>query len=238
MTDHPDPATIRLEGQRLVEAATPRMTPDALIESAEALLELDEKNALVPHGIGGLARDIIQMFVLTVRQFHTRLAALTEERDALREQVRPGSPTERAPTTWAYEQACAAIEKHRTNTDAALDLAARNFAAAEKAEAGATSLREERDRLRASATLQIGDTVRVRYDREPRGGWREDWFDRDAGHGVQGYISAVRMDPETQRLDYAFSVNWPVTRGDITDGFEAEDFELVARSTLTARPTP
>jgi hypothetical protein len=34
-------------------------------------------------------------------------------------QLIPGSSTERAPTTWAYGQACAALEKHRQRADAA-----------------------------------------------------------------------------------------------------------------------
>ncbi len=35
----------------------------ALIANAQALLDLDEANALVPHGIGGLARGIITSFI-------------------------------------------------------------------------------------------------------------------------------------------------------------------------------
>jgi hypothetical protein len=39
------------------------MTRDQLLTSAKALLELDAKGVLVPHGIGGHARDIIQGFL-------------------------------------------------------------------------------------------------------------------------------------------------------------------------------
>ena len=42
---------------------------------------------------------------------------LKKENAKLREQLRPGSPIERAPTTWAYEQACKALDKHRDRAD-------------------------------------------------------------------------------------------------------------------------
>ena len=40
-----------------------RRAPKWLIPSAKALLELDAKGVLVPHGIGGHARDIIAEFI-------------------------------------------------------------------------------------------------------------------------------------------------------------------------------
>ena len=42
------------------------MTQDQLIASAEALLDLDARGALVPHGIGGHARTIIEGFLALV----------------------------------------------------------------------------------------------------------------------------------------------------------------------------
>ena len=48
-----------------------------------------------------------------------RLRASETKVRELTEQLTPGSPTERAPTQWAYEQACAAIEKHRLRADIA-----------------------------------------------------------------------------------------------------------------------
>lgn len=39
------------------------MTQDQLIASAQALLDLDARGALVPHGIGGHARTIIEGFL-------------------------------------------------------------------------------------------------------------------------------------------------------------------------------
>jgi hypothetical protein len=47
-----------------------------------------------------------------LRQLRAKVRQLTE-------QLTPGSPTERAPTQWAYEQASAAVEKHRQRADAA-----------------------------------------------------------------------------------------------------------------------
>lgn len=44
-------------------AAPQQAIPSGLIESAQALLDLDANNALVPHGIGGLARSIIERFI-------------------------------------------------------------------------------------------------------------------------------------------------------------------------------
>lgn len=42
-----------------------------------------------------------------------RVSELQGELKAANEQLRPGSPTERAPTTWAYEQVCKALESHK-----------------------------------------------------------------------------------------------------------------------------
>ena len=56
--------------QRPPEKSTPpqpvaaeALTRDALIRNAQALLNLDADGALVPHGIGGHARTIIQAFI-------------------------------------------------------------------------------------------------------------------------------------------------------------------------------
>ena len=40
---------------------------DKLIDSAQALLDLDAKGALSPHGIGGLARENIEKFIAAHR---------------------------------------------------------------------------------------------------------------------------------------------------------------------------
>lgn len=54
-------------------AETPKPTlPDWLIGSAEALLKLDTDEALVPHGIGGHARNIIEQLL----KFHTPAPAV------------------------------------------------------------------------------------------------------------------------------------------------------------------
>jgi hypothetical protein len=47
------------------------------------------------------------------------IARLTAENERRSEMLRPGSPTERAPTLWAYEQACKALETHRNRANKA-----------------------------------------------------------------------------------------------------------------------
>jgi hypothetical protein len=51
------------------------MTLDQLIASGEALLDLDAKGALVPHGIGGHAREIIEGFIKLERRSVTTQAS-------------------------------------------------------------------------------------------------------------------------------------------------------------------
>lgn len=76
-----------------------------------------------------------------MRQASTALTALSArvaEQDAeiarLNEMLRPGSSTERAPTQWAYDAACVALEKHRLRAEQAeRDLAAAREALAEVA---------------------------------------------------------------------------------------------------------
>lgn len=41
---------------------------DALINGAKALLALDESGSLAPHGIGGLAREVIEKLIVRVEQ--------------------------------------------------------------------------------------------------------------------------------------------------------------------------
>lgn len=52
---------------RSVQTA-PQPSPDALINGAKALLALDESGSLVPHGIGGLAREVIEKLIVRVEQ--------------------------------------------------------------------------------------------------------------------------------------------------------------------------
>ena len=56
-------------------------TPNWLLASARALLDLDAQNALAPHGIGGHARDIIQQFI----NVHRHVERLYNERPSERE---------------------------------------------------------------------------------------------------------------------------------------------------------
>jgi len=65
-------------------------------------------------------------YICALHRFAPRLPALLNRLSAaeakvkeLTEQLTPGSPTERAPTQWAYEKSCAAVEKHRKRADAA-----------------------------------------------------------------------------------------------------------------------
>ena len=45
------------------ECLASRTEPSALIQRAQALLDLDARGALSPHGIGGLAREVIERFI-------------------------------------------------------------------------------------------------------------------------------------------------------------------------------
>lgn len=70
------------------------------------------------------------------------VSRLLAEVDRLNECLRPGSSTERAPTTWAYGQACAAIENHRQR---ATQAEAERDAAKARAEASAKALADARE---------------------------------------------------------------------------------------------
>lgn len=73
-------ATALVMGERLVGMAdrlgraapiaqtAPQQSDDSLIANAKALLALDERGSLAPHGIGGLAREVIEKLVARVEQ--------------------------------------------------------------------------------------------------------------------------------------------------------------------------
>jgi len=52
----------------IAQTAPQGTTSDTLIKSAKALLALDEKGSLAPHGIGGLAREVIEKLIARVEQ--------------------------------------------------------------------------------------------------------------------------------------------------------------------------
>ena len=61
------------------------LLPAWLLPSAQALLDLDAENALVPHGIGGHARDIIQTFIeATTKEHAERQQVIAEVVELLR----------------------------------------------------------------------------------------------------------------------------------------------------------
>lgn len=51
-----------------IAQTAPQPSPDALINGAKALLALDESGSLAPHGIGGLAREVIEKLIVRVEQ--------------------------------------------------------------------------------------------------------------------------------------------------------------------------
>lgn len=52
----------------IAQTAPQGTTSDTLIKSAKALLALDKKGALAPHGIGGLAREVIEKLIARVER--------------------------------------------------------------------------------------------------------------------------------------------------------------------------
>lgn len=72
MTDHPDPTALRLEGQRLVEAAT----RDWALSIADPILR-------IPPGDRSMRENALVDLAQATRTLLQSLAALTEERDAL-----------------------------------------------------------------------------------------------------------------------------------------------------------
>jgi len=51
-----------------IAQTAPQQSDDSLIANAKALLALDERGSLAPHGIGGLAREVIEKLVARVEQ--------------------------------------------------------------------------------------------------------------------------------------------------------------------------
>ncbi len=72
MTDHPDPTALRLEGQRLVEAAT-----------RDWALSIADPISRIPPGDRSMRENALVDLAQATRTLLTTLAALTEERDAL-----------------------------------------------------------------------------------------------------------------------------------------------------------
>lgn len=54
-----------------------------------------------------------------IAELESKLHTAQHENHKLSEMLRPGSPTERAPTQDAYDAACAALHKHRERADTA-----------------------------------------------------------------------------------------------------------------------
>lgn len=48
---------------RVISAAPQALADEKLVDNIEALLDLDAAGALVPHGIGGLARTLFERVV-------------------------------------------------------------------------------------------------------------------------------------------------------------------------------
>ena len=84
--------------------------------TAAARAELRERLAWHNCPRGCLASHLLLLGLLDDAD---ALAAAEERVAGLEERLRPGSPTERAPTTWAYEAACVALHKHRERAEAA-----------------------------------------------------------------------------------------------------------------------
>jgi hypothetical protein len=59
-----------------------------LIDSIKSLIELDMENALVPHGIGGHARNLLSSSAIRLEQLRQRVAELEAEVKSLREEKR------------------------------------------------------------------------------------------------------------------------------------------------------
>lgn len=73
MTDHPDPTALRLEGQRLVEAAT-----------RDWALSIADPISRIPPGDRSMRENALVDLAQATRTLLQSLAALTEERDRLR----------------------------------------------------------------------------------------------------------------------------------------------------------
>jgi hypothetical protein len=84
--------------------------PDSITALLKEASELPDPNrSLLTHNESELVRFCGRLAAA--------LAAAEDRAVKLDEQLRPGSPTERAPTLWAYEQACKALETHRGRAD-------------------------------------------------------------------------------------------------------------------------
>jgi len=88
------------------DAALANRLPDAFTNAIGLLEHLGRE------GVAEHLQTVATTMLTELRKADVQIATLTQ-------QLTPGSPTERAPTQWAYEQACAALEKHRQRADAA-----------------------------------------------------------------------------------------------------------------------
>ncbi len=51
-----------------IAQTAPQPSEESLVQNAKALLALDERGALAPHGIGGLAREVIEKLIAHVER--------------------------------------------------------------------------------------------------------------------------------------------------------------------------
>lgn len=91
--------------------------------NADVLHNLNNGPVWVEAGVSWVQRSrVVSVLEALTRGGSEVLAKLRASETKVRElteQLTPGSMTERAPTQWAYEKSCAAVEKHRKRADAA-----------------------------------------------------------------------------------------------------------------------
>jgi hypothetical protein len=139
-----EPITLRYFGASALCSATGQAHPTQAQAEADVLAWADgkqvpyEQHAVVPMSCMATctkkltqpasAHDEAKRLLTAIRVSNTKSNATVGQLPyqpvedlvtKLLAQLTPGSPTERAPTTYAYEQACAALEKHRQRADAA-----------------------------------------------------------------------------------------------------------------------
>ena len=133
---------------------------------APALLSLSQLDALAHaleeerQGCAAEPASPLGYWPTAVAALLGHVEVLSAQRHALAMQLTPGSATERAPTVWAYVQACTALESHRSRADEAdaqvADMA-RNIAGASRLVDAANATVAEATRTVAEVSGQLAE---------------------------------------------------------------------------------
>jgi chromosome segregation ATPase len=121
-------ADCELAAKVMAETGTFETGQAILKEAAATLTALSEQNASLAAQVAELTRErdenaqdayMMGKWQQEKLAAEAKVAELTREREAVNDAIAAKGGTIHTPTQWAYDQACAAIEKHRNRAEAA-----------------------------------------------------------------------------------------------------------------------